>query len=146
MAFPGYATIALDAAALPRDIDPPLRFRYQNIRNIVSNLLQWGYLVSLQRGPEGGGRALAHTRWLAHRSKTCNARSRSLSTRSGREIALMPCSPSALVSQTHMTPEKSLKSQTHMTPESLVSHAPRGGWCHMCPGGRCHMRHSNSNQ
>jgi hypothetical protein len=25
-----------------------------------SNLLQWGYLVSLRRGPEGGGRALAH--------------------------------------------------------------------------------------
>ena len=43
MAFPGYATIALDAAALPPGIDPPVDgCEPKYIRNIVSNLLQSG--------------------------------------------------------------------------------------------------------
>jgi hypothetical protein len=61
MAYPGRATIARDTAMLLGGIpDPAGGYSDGVIRNVTSDLLRWGHMASAQRGPEGGGRAIAH--------------------------------------------------------------------------------------
>jgi hypothetical protein len=61
MAFPGWRAIAEKTATLPADVqDPAGAYDEGTIRNLLSDLNRWGYLPSVWRGPEGGGRAIAH--------------------------------------------------------------------------------------
>ncbi len=59
--FPGWSTIADDAAMLPGGIpDPDGAYDASTINNITSDLRRWGYFASTKRGREAGGRAIAH--------------------------------------------------------------------------------------
>jgi hypothetical protein len=61
MAFPGWRTIAEKAAMLPGDVaDPGGAYSESTVNNLLSDLRRWGYLPSVRRGPESGGRAIAH--------------------------------------------------------------------------------------
>src|SRR5262245_15238196 len=61
VAFPGWRAIAAKAAMFPGDVpDPEGAYGDGTIRNLLSDLQRWGYLTSVRRGPEGGGRAIAH--------------------------------------------------------------------------------------
>ena len=61
MAFPGWRAIAAKAGMFPGDIpDPGGVYSESTVNNLLSDLRRWGYLPSIKRGPDGGGRAIAH--------------------------------------------------------------------------------------
>jgi hypothetical protein len=61
MSFPGWRAIAEKAAMFPGGVpDPAGVYDESTIYNLLSDLRRWGYLPSVKRGPEGGGRAIAH--------------------------------------------------------------------------------------
>ena len=61
LAYPDGQAIAAKTAVFSGDVpDPDGGHDHGTIRNLLSDLQVWGYLPSARRGPEGGGRALAH--------------------------------------------------------------------------------------
>ena len=55
MAYPGRKKLASDSGSYGRE-----PYTEGTIAVTIAELVQWGYLVSEKRGPQGGGRALSH--------------------------------------------------------------------------------------
>jgi len=61
LAYPGRAALIRATGVWPGELqDPAGGYSDGVVRNTISDLLRFGYLASIQRGPEGGGRAIAH--------------------------------------------------------------------------------------
>ena len=108
IAFPATPPLrSMRRPCLLASVPPVDGYEPKYIRNIVSNLLQWGYLVSLQRGPEGGGRALAHYTVARPSVEDLQREVTEFVNKIRTRDRLNALLAERAVSQTHMTPEKS---------------------------------------